>query len=136
MTRLEVGRGAAVPEAAAFARRAERARGDKSEGAARPPAAVTLGRPPAVLPWSAPFFMAWNPLCRTSVAPRNLIELGICARLLLHAFEFCGHGVMAWHDLCFVDNYLESAWQTGIFSDFCITTFFTTYKNVVENVVM
>jgi hypothetical protein len=45
------------------------------------------------------------------------------------------HGMICWHDLCFVDNYLESAWQTGIFSDFYITTFFTTYKNVVENVV-
>jgi hypothetical protein len=37
-------------------------------------------------------------------------------------------GVMAWHDLCFVNNCLESAWQTGIFSDFCIATFFTTCK--------
>jgi hypothetical protein len=41
---------------------------------------------------------------------------------------------MAWHDLCFVDNCFESAWQTGMFSDFYITTFFTTYKNAIENV--
>jgi hypothetical protein len=42
---------------------------------------------------------------------------------------------MAWHDLCFVDNCLESAWQTGTFSDFHIATFFTTYKNVADNLV-